>query len=446
MPPTFIKKNDFTAAFQELVDTYGVPRYGEINPALFAVVSFPFLFGVMYGDVGHGALLFAGGLWAMKNAERLKFSDSEAVKALLKARYLLTMMGFFAIYAGLMYNDVLSLGMRFFASRFEESESGVYKEVEWFNSKNQHDTGKYGPYPFGLDPAWHGATNELLYVNSMKMKLSVLIGVTQMLLGVLLKFFNAMHFRNATDFVFDCIPQLVFMLSMFFYMDWLIMYKWTHPIDLDDELNGAPSIINSLIIMALGQTDKQPMYAGQAGYQKHLVMAALISVPLMLIPKPVILWLQHKRKVAKLHASGNETYHSLEATHEGKEHEGFNIGEIVIHQIIETIEYVLGTVSHTASYLRLWALSLAHQQLSLVFFSKVLVPALISSAPLNALLTYFAFAAFLTITGAVLLGMDVLECFLHTLRLHWVEFQSKFYKADGYAFTPFRHHVILASA
>ncbi len=50
-----------------------------------------------------------------------------------------------------------------------------------------------------------------------------------------------------------------------------------------------------------------------------------------------------------------------------------------------------------------------------------------------------AFTVFAGLTFGVLMCMDSLECFLHTLRLHWVEFQNKFFKADGYKYAPFSY-------
>merc|ERR1711957_682670 len=173
------------------------------------------------------------------------------------------------------------------------------------------------------------------------------------------------------------------------------------------------------------------------------------AVPIMLFPKPFILLAQHKAK-GKKGEDGN-LLDAEEADEEaghgggGHGHGGeFEFGEIFIHQIIETIEYVLGTVSHTASYLRIWALSLAHQQLSLVFFQKTLSAGLNMRFPANGFALYFLFGAWFGVTCAVLLGMDVLECFLHTLRLHWVEFQSKFYKAEGQPFEWYSIHQLVA--
>ena len=99
--------------------------------------------------------------------------------------------------------------------------------------------------------------------------------------------------------------------------------------------------------------------------------------------------------------------------------------------MIETIEFVLGTVSNTASYLRLWALSLAHSQLSKVFFDGTIGAGLKSESFLYLFFGFFVFAGF---TFGVLLLMDLMEAFLHTLRLHWVEFQNKFYKGGGLKF------------
>lgn len=106
-------------------------------------------------------------------------------------------------------------------------------------------------------------------------------------------------------------------------------------------------------------------------------------------------------------------------------HQEHDFGELMIHQLIETIEFVLGTVSNTASYLRLWALSLAHSELARVFFDNCLNAGFQSGSVISMFIGFFVFCG---ATFGVLMCMDLLECTLHTLRLHWVEFQNKFFK------------------
>jgi V-type H+-transporting ATPase subunit a len=114
--PTYFELNDFTFPFQEIVNTYGTPRYQEINPSLFNIVTFPFLFGVMFGDIGHGLMLFLFGSYLILNSENINKGNNVLLKTFSKARYLLFLMGFFAFYCGWMYNDFLSIPLDLFGS------------------------------------------------------------------------------------------------------------------------------------------------------------------------------------------------------------------------------------------------------------------------------------------------------------------------------------------
>jgi len=120
-------------------------------------------------------------------------------------------------------------------------------------------------YPFGLDPRWIQASNELNYFNSFKMKFAVIIGVFQMSIAIFLKMLNTVHFGLWLDFLFEWLPQQIFLLSTFGYMCLLIIKKWTIPWDISVDTSMAPSIIGQMIALPLklGSTEGKPLWDQQ---------------------------------------------------------------------------------------------------------------------------------------------------------------------------------------
>jgi len=109
-PPTSFKTTKFTIGFQGIVDSYGIARYGEVNPGVFTIVTFPFLFAVMFGDVGHGFLLLLVAsyfIFAENSLSKIKLN--EMIKTCFDGRYILLLMGLFSLYTGLIYNETFAV-------------------------------------------------------------------------------------------------------------------------------------------------------------------------------------------------------------------------------------------------------------------------------------------------------------------------------------------------
>lgn len=219
-PPTYFKTDKFTNAFQEIVDAYGISKYQEINPAVYSVITFPFLFAVMFGDWGHGICLLMGALVLIAREKKLGSQKLDSfMEMAFGGRYVILLMAIFSIYCGLIYNEFFSVPFHIFGpSAYKCRDSGCSDTAGLIKYRN--------PYPFGVDPSWRGSRTELPFLNSLKMKMSILLGITQMNLGIILSYFDAKFHGNSLDIRYQVIPQIIFLNSLFGYLSLLILIKW----------------------------------------------------------------------------------------------------------------------------------------------------------------------------------------------------------------------------
>jgi V-type H+-transporting ATPase subunit a len=356
-PPTYQKTNKFTEGFQTIINAYGTAKYQEVNPGLPTIVTFPFLFAVMFGDSGHALLMLSCACAMIFWEKQLKKVRDELFQMAFYGRYIMLMMGIFSLYTGLLYNDVFSKSMSPF-------ESGWKWEIDknWTEGMAIEAKPKQGHrYPFGLDWMWHGAQNELLFANSYKMKLSILMGWAHMTYSLCLSYVNGRHFKSPIDIWGVFVPGMIFFQSIFGYLVFAIVLKWS--VDWHDI--PVPGLLNMLIYMFLSPgTIDIDLYPGQAFIQVTLLLLAVIQVPILLFLKPFYLRWEHNRARAQGYRGlgeasrisaldgddedGHANHRASVASDGGavamisqgiddEEHEEFEFSEVMIHQVIHTI-------------------------------------------------------------------------------------------------------------
>lgn len=408
IPPTFIKTNKFTKPFQDMNDVYGVPSHTELNPSLFTAISFPLLFGSMFGDVGHGIILLCISFLFIKY-DRLK-NVHEMVKLVVNAKYLLLACSIYAIFFGFIYSDFLGLPIPFFrVKNFFSSDPSDYITL------------------FGVNPEIHHRPDFLNIMNGIKMKLSILIGFLHMFVGLAINVLNTFYKNDKSAFLCKTLPKLMSYGVFTGYLSILIIAKFINPFN--------QSIINTIVTMFTDPFNKTGMfYPGQFYIQMLLLSIFILSVPWMMVSYPIVcLMKKRKQKRMLINQNENKINKNLEMKSDNiahNEHEEESLMDTAIHTGIETIEFNLGLISNISSYLRIWAVSLAHSQLTSILHTYTL------GSQFNILIKICLVPFWFAVTFALMICLEGLSASLHAMRLNWIEFNSKFYVGSGRKFRP----------
>ncbi|NHI82891.1 MAG: hypothetical protein EAX81_01120 [Candidatus Thorarchaeota archaeon] len=389
--PTYLNNPKFMKPTQDVVYAYGTPSKHDLDPTKLMFLSFPIIFGFVFSDVGQGFLIILIGLAAWRSRNR---GDDwgQILGYLQSGAEGLILMGIFAMVGGFLFGS------------FFGAETVIEPLWPTFSYYLLDAEGH-----LLLD---HGHPVENPYRSAHMLKLSIEIGVIHILLGILLNLYNRIKHHERRE-------AMVAISYLILYLGFINLIFGVSYGSIDAWFNADPGeqVYLWIPIAGIGYG------IGNNGVYIPSGIAPLSFTVLTLILPMITM------AVASF--------------------KGGMDGAVVF------LEYAIGMISHTVSYARIFALNSVHVILSGVFFS--MIPAIIE-IPFPAvsilgveIVPHEVFndatetwgPAYLPLLGAIIgtfiVGiLEGLLAFMHTLRLHFVEWFSKFYHAGGVAFAPFK--------
>jgi V/A-type H+-transporting ATPase subunit I len=322
-PPTKIHNHSFIKPFETITKLYGVPHYDEIDPTPLIAITFPLIFGLMFGDAGHGLTLLIAGIMLGTLIKR-----DEGIR---NFSWILAACGIGAIIAGLLFGEFF--GKQIFA------------------------------------PLWFSPFKDVIGF----LTFSLFVGVIQITSGFVLELVNFILKGEIVDAFATSLPKILFYVGSIYL---ILMYQ----LNFNLWLQGP-------------------------------ILLPLIPFIFLIFGKSII--------VKSLKALGHPLKNS-------------NGEESLLERVFESGDLVTRVLSNTMSYARILALLMAHWALILVTYT---ISGMVFNTP-----TVGAVLGIIIIVGGniFVLAFEGLIVFIHTLRLHFYEWFSKFYRGTGVAFSPFK--------
>merc|ERR1719192_2789321 len=160
-----------------------------------------------------------------------KLKRNPAMKGLLVTRYFWLMMGFFAIYQGLIYNEFFAIPHNWFGTCYYVKSYDPQDTAKSLITYNNYPDEKDCVYKFGMDPSWALSTGYLTFTNNIKEKLAVIIAYFHLNFGMFLNALNCIYYGKWKKLTFDIITGFFIFLGLIGYMIVLIYVKWWFPVD-----------------------------------------------------------------------------------------------------------------------------------------------------------------------------------------------------------------------